>query len=91
MRTIDQIDDYFKQLGAYALAHDEIYGTKIEMGVIFMVSRNNDFRILKSIRPTRNRKRKFITAQSLLCWQALFLIFRNILFRILMKSRLALI
>lgn len=30
------IDDYFHQLGAYALAHDIIHGTKIEYGVILM-------------------------------------------------------
>lgn len=63
MRTIDQIDDYFKQLGAYALAHDEIYGTKIEMGVIFMVSRNNDFRIFEiNLDQLEIEKENFITA-----------------------------
>ena len=30
------IDDYFVQTCAYALAHNEIYGTKIRKGVIFM-------------------------------------------------------
>lgn len=32
------IDDYFMQLAAYATAHNEIYGTKIRKGVIFMAS-----------------------------------------------------
>ena len=30
------IDDYFLQLAAYALAHNEVYGTNIRKGVIFM-------------------------------------------------------
>lgn len=30
------IDDYFIQLVAYAIAHDEVHGTKIRKGVIFM-------------------------------------------------------
>ena len=30
------IDDYFLQLAAYALAHNEVYGTKIRKGVILM-------------------------------------------------------
>jgi hypothetical protein len=30
------IDDYFLQLAAYATAHNEVYGTKIRKGVIFM-------------------------------------------------------
>jgi genome maintenance exonuclease 1 len=30
------IDDYFLQLAAYALAHNETYGTNIRKGVVFM-------------------------------------------------------
>ena len=30
------IDDYFIQLAAYAAAHDEVHGTRIRKGVIFM-------------------------------------------------------
>jgi genome maintenance exonuclease 1 len=30
------IEDYFLQLAAYALAHDETYGTNIEQGIILM-------------------------------------------------------
>lgn len=30
------IEDYFVQTAAYALAHNEVYGTKIRKGVIFM-------------------------------------------------------
>ena len=35
------IDDYFVQLAAYANAHNEVYGTKIRKGVIFMCSADN--------------------------------------------------
>jgi genome maintenance exonuclease 1 len=37
------IDDYFLQLAAYALAHNETYGTKIRKGVIFMCSADNQY------------------------------------------------
>ena len=30
------IEDYFMQLGAYAMAHNYVYGTKIDQGVILM-------------------------------------------------------
>ena len=35
------IDDYFIQLAAYANAHNEVHGTKIRKGVIFMCSADN--------------------------------------------------
>ena len=34
------IDDYFVQLAAYSNAHNELYGTKIRKGVIFMCDPN---------------------------------------------------
>jgi hypothetical protein len=34
------IDDYFVQLAAYATAHNELHGTKIRKGVIFMCDPN---------------------------------------------------
>lgn len=34
------LDDYFTQLAAYALAHNEMFGTKIRQGVIFMSARD---------------------------------------------------
>jgi genome maintenance exonuclease 1 len=43
LRSRDMIDDYFLQLGAYGVAHDEVYDTRIETGVIFMVSRDCKF------------------------------------------------
>lgn len=37
------IDDYFLQLAAYALAHNEVWGTKIRKGVVFMCSADNQY------------------------------------------------
>ena len=37
------IDDYFVQLSAYANAHNEVHGTKIRKGVIFMCSADNAY------------------------------------------------
>ncbi|MFN9958931.1 MAG: hypothetical protein ACK55I_38050, partial [bacterium] len=37
------IDDYFCQLTAYALAHNEVYQTDIKTGIILMCSQNLDF------------------------------------------------
>jgi genome maintenance exonuclease 1 len=35
------VEDYFLQLAAYANAHNEVHGTKIRKGVIFMCSADN--------------------------------------------------
>ena len=37
------IEDYFVQLSAYANAHNEVHGTKIRKGVIFMCSADNNY------------------------------------------------
>lgn len=37
------IDDYFIQLAAYAVAHNEVYNTNIRKGVIFMCSADNQY------------------------------------------------
>lgn len=37
------IDDYFIQLTAYAVAHNEVHGTNIKKGVIFMCSADNQY------------------------------------------------
>lgn len=37
------IEDYFIQLAAYATAHNEVHGTKIRKGVIFMCSADNQY------------------------------------------------
>jgi hypothetical protein len=43
MKTVDMIGDYFCQLAAYAMAHNHLFDTQIETGVIFMVSRDLKF------------------------------------------------
>ena len=37
------IDDYFVQLGAYAMAHNYVYQTKIQSGIILMCSKDGFF------------------------------------------------
>ena len=37
------IEDYFVQLAAYAMAHNHVYGTKIQSGIILMCTKNNYF------------------------------------------------
>jgi len=39
----EYIDDYFLQLAAYAAAHNELHGTNIRKGVIFMCSADNQY------------------------------------------------
>ena len=34
------INDYFEQLGAYCMAHNYVYGTKIQSGIILMCSKD---------------------------------------------------
>jgi genome maintenance exonuclease 1 len=41
LKKREWIDDYFIQLAAYAQAHNEVHGTKIRKGVIFMCSADN--------------------------------------------------
>lgn len=41
LKKREWIDDYFLQLVAYSLAHNEVHGTKIQKGVIFMCSADN--------------------------------------------------
>ena len=37
------VEDYFMQLGAYAMAHNQVYKTEITQGVILMVTPDNYF------------------------------------------------
>ena len=37
------IEDYFMQLAAYAMAHNHVYGTNIQSGVILMCTKDNYF------------------------------------------------
>ena len=48
------IDDYFTQLAAYAMAHNYVYGTQIQSGIILMCSKDGFFRSLKCL--TRNSR-----------------------------------
>ena len=41
------IDDYFMQAAAYAMAHNEIFETKIEHAAIFMCSRDLDWQLFE--------------------------------------------
>lgn len=43
MKLREWIDDYFIQTAAYALAHNELYGTDIRTGVIFMTGRDGSY------------------------------------------------
>lgn len=43
MKSRDKIEDYFDQTVAYSLAHNEIFGTNIRRGVIFMVARDLEY------------------------------------------------
>jgi genome maintenance exonuclease 1 len=43
VKKTEWISDYFIQLGAYAAAHDSMFNTDIQCGVILMCSRNNEF------------------------------------------------
>ena len=37
------VEDYFLQLAAYAMAHDQIYGTCVDQGVVLMCSKDGFF------------------------------------------------
>jgi genome maintenance exonuclease 1 len=39
-KKAEWVEDYYVQLVAYILAHNEVYGTNIRRGVIFMCSRD---------------------------------------------------
>lgn len=42
-KTLERVRGYFKQLTAYAEAHNEIYGTNIKKGVIMMCSKDFEY------------------------------------------------
>jgi genome maintenance exonuclease 1 len=42
-KKVEWVEDYFLQLTAYALAHNEIHGTNIREGHVFMCSRNLEY------------------------------------------------
>lgn len=39
-KELDKIEDYLAQLGAYAIAHNEMYGTEIHRGVLMIATRD---------------------------------------------------
>jgi len=43
MKRKEWIEDYFLQLGAYAMAHNQVYGTQITQGVILMCTPEMQF------------------------------------------------
>lgn len=44
IRSENQIIGYYFQIAAYAIAHNFLYGTNIQTGVIFMVDRNYNYK-----------------------------------------------
>jgi genome maintenance exonuclease 1 len=42
-KKIDRVQDYFLQLTAYIMAHNQTFGTNIQKGIIFMVSRDLEY------------------------------------------------
>jgi genome maintenance exonuclease 1 len=43
MKKPEWMQDYFIQTTAYALAHNEVHGTNIKLGALFMVDRENSY------------------------------------------------
>ena len=60
-KKVDYIQDYFLQLGAYTLAHNVVYKTKISSGIILLCTVDNLFQDFK------------IEGAELLMYQNLFL------------------
>jgi len=44
MKKPEWMEDYFIQTTAYALAHNEVHGTDIKMGALFMVDRTKQYK-----------------------------------------------
>jgi genome maintenance exonuclease 1 len=42
-KKVEWVEDYFLQLTAYAIAHNEVYGTNICEGHVFMCSRDGEY------------------------------------------------
>ena len=60
-KRIEWIEDYFLQLAAYAMAHDQIYGTCVDQGVILMCSKDGFFQKFTSTGKEFTRyKHKFL-------------------------------
>ena len=60
-KKAEWIEDYFLQLAAYAMAHDVIYGTCVDQGVILMCSKDGFFQKFTSTGKEFTRfKHKFL-------------------------------
>jgi hypothetical protein len=60
-KRVEWIEDYFLQLAAYAMAHDQIYGTCVDQGVILMCSKDGFFQKFTSTGKEFTRfKHKFL-------------------------------
>ena len=61
-KRIEWVEDYFLQLAAYAMAHDQIYGTCVDQGVILMCSKDGFFQKFTSTGKEFTRfKHKFLS------------------------------
>ena len=47
VKKSEYIQDYFLQLGAYTLAHDTVYGTKMKAGIILLCTKDILFQEFK--------------------------------------------
>mgnify|MGYP002642093608 CR=1 FL=1 len=54
-KKAEWVEDYYLQLVAYAMAHNEVYGTDIKRGVIFMCSRNFQYQQFEVTPDTFNK------------------------------------
>ena len=60
-KRIEWVEDYFLQLAAYAMAHDQIYSTCVDQGVILMCSKDGFFQKFTSTgREFTRYKHKFL-------------------------------
>ena len=60
-KRAEWIEDYFLQLAAYAMAHDQIYSTCVDQGVILMCSKDGFFQKFTSTgREFTRYKHKFL-------------------------------
>ena len=60
-KRVEWVEDYFLQLAAYAMAHDQIYSTCVDQGVILMCSKDGFFQKFTSTgREFTRYKHKFL-------------------------------
>jgi genome maintenance exonuclease 1 len=54
-KKAEWVEDYYLQLTAYIMAHNEVYGTDIKRGVIFMCSRDFQYQQFEVTPDTFNK------------------------------------